>query len=60
MPKSDNRGCRLGLRLDLVSKLTKQSGGQKAEQADIGQYFTMGEANVNLFLLPIWIKSFQK
>jgi hypothetical protein len=53
MPKSDNRGCRLGLRLDLVSK-------QETEQADIGQYFTMHEAYVNPFLLPIWIKSFQK
>jgi hypothetical protein len=60
MPKSDNRGCRLGLRLDLVSKQAKQSCGQKTERADIGQYFTMHEADVNPFLLPIWIKSFQK
>jgi len=43
MPKSDNRGCRLGLRLDLASK-------QKTEWTDIGKYFTMTENYVNPFL----------
>jgi len=51
MPRSDNGSCRLGLRLDLVSK---------TELANIGQYFTMREEYVNLFALPIWIKSLQK
>jgi hypothetical protein len=50
----------LGLRLDLASKQAKQSGGQKTELTDIGQYSTMREKYVNPFALPIWIKRFHK
>jgi hypothetical protein len=40
MPKSDNRSCSLGLRLDLVSK-------QETELVDIGHYSTTREICVN-------------
>jgi hypothetical protein len=40
MPTSDNRSCRLGLRLDLLSK-------QKTELADIGWNSTTHEKYVN-------------
>ena len=43
MPKSDNRSCKLGLRLALASK-------QKIEIADdIGRYSTTHEEYVNVF-----------
>ena len=43
MPRSDNRSCKLGLRLALASK-------QKIEIAeDIGRYSTTHEKYVNVF-----------
>lgn len=42
MPRSDNRSCKLGLRLALVSK-------QKIELVDIERYSTTHEEYVNVF-----------
>src|SRR6266545_1453285 len=53
MPKSDNQGCRPGMRLALASKQAKHAAerqcGQKTDCVNIGRYSTTYKNHVNAF-----------